>query len=125
MEYSKKILKLFRNPKNIGKIKNPDGVGKVGNPVCGDVMHIYIKVKDNKIADIKFKTFGCIAAISTSSMLTELAKGKTLEQAEKITNQDVAKKLGGLPPIKMHCSVLAQQALKAAIEDYRKRFKGS
>jgi nitrogen fixation NifU-like protein len=121
MEYNKKILELFRNPKNLGEMKNPDGVGKIGNPICGDVMHVYIKVRDNKIKDIKFKTFGCVAAIATSSIVTELAKGKTLEEAEKITNKDVAKALGGLPKIKMHCSVLAQQALRAAIKDYRNK----
>ncbi len=121
MEYNKRIIELFTNPKNMGEMKDPDGVGKVGNPICGDVMHLFINVKDNKIADIKFKTFGCVAAIATSSIVTELAKGKTLEEAEKITNADVAKALGGLPPIKMHCSVLAQQALKAAIKDYREK----
>ena len=108
------------NPKNMGEMKNPDGVGKVGNPVCGDVMWVYIKVKDNKIKDIKFKTFGCAAAIATSSMITQLAKGKTLEQAKKIKRDDVAKSLEGLPPLKMHCSNLASNALKKAIEDYKK-----
>jgi nitrogen fixation protein NifU and related proteins len=119
--YSKKVMKHFKNPKNVGEIKNPDGLGKVGNPVCGDVMWIYIKVKNNKITNIKFKTFGCVSAIATTSMLTELAKGKTLEQAEKITRDDVAKSLGGLPSIKMHCSNLAADALKKAIENYRKK----
>jgi len=116
--YSKKVIELFQNPKNMGEIENPDGVGEVGNPSCGDVMRIYIKIKDNKIEDIKFQTFGCIAAIATSSMTTELAKGKTLEEAKKITNKDVAESLGNLPPIKMHCSNLADDALKKAIEDY-------
>lgn len=117
--YSEEVMKHFKNPHNMGDLENPDGVGEVGNPVCGDVMKITIKVKDNKIADIKFKTFGCIAAIATTSMLTELAKGKTLEEAEKLTNKDIADGLEGLPPIKMHCSVLAANALKIAIENYR------
>lgn len=119
--YSEKVMEHFKDPKNVGELENPDGVGKIGNPVCGDVMWIYIKVKDNKIEDIKFKTFGCVAAIATTSILTELAKGKTLEEAEKMTNDDVAEALGGLPPIKMHCSNLAADALKKAIEDYRKK----
>jgi len=121
--YSEKVMEHFKEPKNVGEIENPDGVGKIGNPVCGDVMWIYIKVKDNRIADIKFKTFGCVAAIATTSILTELAKGKTLEEAEKLTNKDVADSLGGLPPIKMHCSNLAADALKKAIEDYREKKK--
>jgi len=116
--YTEKLMEHFRNPRNMGRIEDADGVGKVGNPVCGDVMYIYIKVKENKIEDIKFETFGCAAAIGTSSMITELAKGKTLEEAMKITNNDVAKELGGLPPIKMHCSALAADALKAAINNY-------
>ncbi|MBP7089067.1 MAG: Fe-S cluster assembly scaffold protein NifU [Candidatus Omnitrophica bacterium] len=119
--YTEKVLDYFRNPRNMGKIENPDGIGKVGNPVCGDVMWIYIKVADNRIIDCKFETFGCVAAIATSSILTELAKGKTLEEALQITNKDVAKELGGLPQIKMHCSLLAADGLKAAIEDYRKK----
>ena len=106
------------NPKNVGEIKDADGIGKVGNPVCGDLMWIYIKVKDNRLAEIKFKTFGCGAAIATSSMITEMAKGKTLEEAFKITRDDVANELNGLPPIKMHCSNLAADALHAAIKDY-------
>jgi nitrogen fixation NifU-like protein len=126
IKYSKKVIKEFTNPKNIGEIKNPDGVGKIGNPVCGDVMWLYIKVGKNKkgqeiIKDIKFKTFGCAAAIATSSMITQLAKGKTLDEAEKITRNDVAKSLKGLPPIKMHCSNLASEALKKAILDYEKK----
>lgn len=116
--YSKKVIKLFQNPKNMGEMKNPDAVGEVGNPNCGDIMRIYIKVKDKKIKDIKFQTMGCIAAIATSSMITELAKGKTLEEAKKITNKDVASSLGDLPPIKMHCSNLAADALRKAIENY-------
>jgi nitrogen fixation NifU-like protein len=122
--YSDKLMEHFRSPKNMGKMENPDGVGKVGNPVCGDVMYLYIKVKDNRVADIKWETFGCAAAIGTSSIITELAKGRTLEEAEKITKQDVADALGGLPPIKMHCSVLSTDALKEAIEDYRSKGKG-
>ncbi|RLF41687.1 MAG: Fe-S cluster assembly scaffold protein NifU, partial [Thermoplasmata archaeon] len=120
---SKKVMEHFLNPRNMGKIDDPDGVGVAGNPVCGDTMTIYIKVKNNRIVDIKFQTFGCAAAIATSSMITELAKGKTIEEAEKITRDDVADALEGLPPIKMHCSNLAADALKAAIEDYKKRRK--
>ena len=119
--YSKKVMEHFLNPRNMGVIEDADGVGTAGNPVCGDTMIIYIKVKNGRIVDIKFQTFGCAAAIATSSMITELAKGKTLEEAEKITRDDVADALEGLPPIKMHCSNLAADALKAAIEDYRKR----
>lgn len=116
--YSEKLLEHFRNPRNMGEIENPDGVGTVGNPICGDLMAIYIKIKDNVIEDIKFKTFGCAAAIATSSMITELAKGKTIEEALKITKEDVADALEGLPPIKMHCSNLAAEGLKSAIKDY-------
>jgi len=123
IEYSKKVKQHFLNPENVGEIKNADGIGKVGNPVCGDVMYVYIKVKDNKIKDIKFKTMGCAAAIATSSMITKLAKGKTLEQAEKITKNDVAESLEGLPPIKMHCSNLAADALRNAIKDFRSKKK--
>jgi len=119
--YSEQVMQHFKNPHNMGEIENPDGVGEIGNLRCGDVMKITIKVKDNKIEDIKFKTFGCIAAIATTSMLTELAKGKTLEEAEKLTNKDIAEELKGLPPIKMHCSVLAANALKKAIENYKKK----
>jgi len=121
LAYSKRVMKNFLHPKNMGEMKNPDGVGKVGNPVCGDVMQVQIKVENNKIQNIKFKTFGCAAAIATSSMITQLAKGKTLEQARKITREDVAKSLKGLPPIKMHCSNLASDALKKAIEDYEEK----
>jgi nitrogen fixation NifU-like protein len=123
MEYSEKVMEHFRNPRNVGEIENPDGVGKVGNPVCGDIMELYIKVKDGVIIDAKFKTFGCGAAIATSSMVTELVKNKTVEDALKISNRAVAEALGGLPPIKMHCSVLAEEALKKALDDYRKRSK--
>jgi nitrogen fixation NifU-like protein len=119
--YSEKVMDHFRNPRNMGEIPDADGVGTVGNPVCGDMMNIYIKVKDDKIADIKFKTFGCGAAIATSSMVTELAKGKTLEEASKITRTNVANNLGGLPPVKMHCSNLAADGLQEAIKDYIKR----
>lgn len=119
--YSEKVIDHFKNPRNVGEIKDADGVGTVGNPVCGDLMTIYIKVKDDKIEDLKFKTFGCGAAIATSSMTTELAKGKTLEEALKITRGDVADALEGLPPVKMHCSNLAADALHAAIKDYQKK----
>lgn len=121
--YTEKVMDHFKNPKNVGEIKDADGTGTVGNPICGDLMTIYIKVKGDKIDDIKFKTFGCAAAIATSSMTTELAKGKTLSEAEKITRADVAESLGGLPPVKMHCSNLAADALHLAIEDYRKKQK--
>ncbi|MGB9853539.1 MAG: Fe-S cluster assembly scaffold protein NifU [Candidatus Bathyarchaeales archaeon] len=121
--YTERVMEHFRNPRNMGEIQDADGVGTVGNLVCGDMMTIYIKVKDNHIEDIKFKTFGCGAAVATSSMITELAKGKTLEEALKITRKDVAEALEGLPPIKMHCSNLAADALKAAIEDYYKKQK--
>jgi nitrogen fixation NifU-like protein len=121
--YTKKVMKYFKNPKNMGRMKNPDGVGKVGNMICGDVMWLYIKVKNNKIADIKFETFGCVAAIATSSMITELVKGKTIERALKITREDIVKSLGGLPKIKIHCSVLAADALSEAIHDYLSKIK--
>jgi nitrogen fixation NifU-like protein len=121
--YSEKVLQLFKKPHNYGRMKNPDGTGKVGNPICGDVMYVYIKVKNNIIKDIKFETFGCVAAIATSSMVTDLAKGKTLEEAMKITRDNVAKEVGGLPPIKMHCSNLAADALHEAIKDYKKKGK--
>ena len=119
--YSDKVMENFKNPKNTGEIPDADGVGTVGNPVCGDMMTMYIKVKDNRIEDIKFKTFGCGAAIATSSMTTEMAKGKTLDEALKITRKDVATELNGLPPVKMHCSNLAADSLHAAIEDYYKK----
>ncbi|HUD09139.1 MAG TPA: iron-sulfur cluster assembly scaffold protein [Candidatus Saccharimonadales bacterium] len=123
--YSKKVLQYFMKPKNQGSMKNPDGFGTVGNPRCGDIMTVYIKVKKLKnkefISDIKFETLGCAAAIATSSMVTEMAKGKNLDDAFKITRQDVADELEGLPPLKMHCSNLAEGALKRAIEDYRSK----
>lgn len=119
--YSEKVIEHFMNPKNVGEMKDADGVGKVGNPVCGDLMWIYIKVKGDKIKDIKFKTFGCAAAIATSSMITELAKGMSLEKAKNLTRDDVANELDGLPPIKMHCSNLASDGLHRAIEDYLKK----
>jgi nitrogen fixation NifU-like protein len=121
--YTEKVMDHFRNPRNMGEIPDADGIGNVGNPICGDMMTIYIKVKDNRLEDIKFKTFGCGAAVATSSMVTEIAKGKTLEEAMKITRASVADSLGGLPPIKMHCSNLAADALHAAIEDYYKKQK--
>jgi nitrogen fixation NifU-like protein len=121
--YAKKVMELFLNPHNMGTMKNPDAVGEAGNPVCGDLMKIYIKVKDNKIKDIKFETLGCAAAIATSSIITDMAKGKTLEQVEKITGKDVIKGLGTLPSIKVHCSVLAEEALKDAVKGYRKKHK--
>ncbi len=119
--YSEKVLEHFRNPKNVGVIEDADGVGTVGNPVCGDLMTMYIKVENDRIVDIKFQTFGCGAAIATSSMATELAIGKTIEEALQITKQTVAEALGGLPPQKMHCSNLAADALKRAIADYLKK----
>ena len=126
--YSEKVIEHFRNPRNMGKIKDPDGFGRVGNVVCGDIMQLYIKIKKNKkgediISDIKFETFGCVAAISTSSMITTLVKGKTIEEALKITKNDVADELGKLPPVKMHCSVLAADALADAIYDYLTKSK--
>ncbi|OGS44266.1 MAG: Fe-S cluster assembly scaffold protein NifU [Euryarchaeota archaeon RBG_13_57_23] len=119
--YSEKVMEHFANPRNVGEIPDADGVGKVGNPQCGDVMWLYIKVKNNIITDVKFKTFGCGAAIATSSMITELAKGKTIEEAKKISRGDVADSLGGLPPVKMHCSNLASDALREAIKDYESK----
>ena len=124
--YSKEVMKNFKKPKNMGEMKNPDAVGQVGNPNCGDIMKIFLKINKNKsnqdyIKDIKFQTMGCIAAISTSSMITELAKGKTLDKAKKITNQDVAESLKGLPPIKMHCSNLAADALHKAIKNFENK----
>lgn len=116
--YSEKVMDHFSNPRNVGEIEDADGVGEVGNPVCGDLMTIYIKVEDGKLADVKFKTFGCGAAIATSSIITEMAKGMTIEQALEITRDSVADALDGLPPVKMHCSNLAADGLHAAIEDY-------
>ena len=119
--YSDKVLEHFKNPRNVGELKDADAEGSVGNPVCGDVMTMYIKVKDDRIEDVKFKTFGCGAAIATSSMTTELAKGKTLDEALKISRQDVADALDGLPLVKMHCSNLAADALHEAINSYKEK----
>ncbi|MEL7670122.1 Fe-S cluster assembly scaffold protein NifU [Methanobacterium sp.] len=119
--YSDKVMDHFQNPRNVGEIEDADGVGTVGNPTCGDLMTIYIKVKDNVIEDVKFKTFGCGAAIATSSMITEMAVGKTIEEALEITRNDVANELEGLPPVKMHCSNLAADALHAAIDNYKEK----
>lgn len=119
--YSEKVLDHFKNPRNVGELEDADGEGTVGNPVCGDMMTMYIKVEDEKIEDIKFKTFGCGAAIATSSMTTELAKGKKLDEAMDISRQDVADALDGLPPVKMHCSNLAADALHEAIKNYREK----
>ena len=116
--YSEKVMDHFSNPRNVGEIKDADGVGEVGNPVCGDMMTFYVKVKDGKLEDVKFKTFGCGAAIAVSSMVSDMAKGKTVEDALKITNESVAKELGGLPPNKMHCSNLGADALHRAINNY-------
>lgn len=122
-QYSEKVMEHFRNPHNVGEIPDASGIGNVGNPVCGDIMRLYIKVENNIITDAKFKTFGCGAAIATSSMVTDLVRGKSVEEALKVSNHAVAEALGGLPPIKMHCSVLAEQALRSAIEDYYKKSK--
>lgn len=124
MAYSPIVLDHFKNPRNVGEIIEPDGMGEVGNPVCGDMMNVFIKVENDRIADIKFKTFGCGAAIAVSSMITEMAKGKTLDEAMKITNKDVAEALGGLPPNKLHCSNLGADALHSAIKNYRDRKAG-
>lgn len=123
LNYTKKLLKHFNNPKYVKKVKNPDGVGEVGNVACGDIMHLEIKVEKNKIKDIGFRTFGCAAAIASSDVVCELAKGKTLEEAEKIIKDDIVKKLGGMPLVKVHCSVLGISALKKAIEDYKRKLK--
>jgi len=119
--YSEKVMDHFRSPRNVGEIENPSGVGEVGNPVCGDMMTFQVKVEDNVLTDVKFKTFGCGAAIAVSSMVSEMAIGKTVEEALKITNADVAKELGGLPPNKLHCSNLGADALHAAIRNYQER----
>lgn len=121
MQYSEKVMDHFANPRNVGEIADADAVGEVGNAKCGDIMKIFLKVENNVIVDIKFKTFGCGAAIATSSMATELVKGKTIEEALKLTNKAVAEALDGLPPVKMHCSVLAEEALHAAIADYYRK----
>jgi nitrogen fixation NifU-like protein len=122
--YSKTVMDHFRSPRNVGVIEDADGVGEVGNPLCGDMMTIYLKIKDEKIEDIKFQTFGCGSAIAVSSMLTEIAKGKTINEAKKITNRDVAEALEGLPKNKLHCSNLGADALQMAIKDYEARKKG-
>jgi len=119
--YSDKVMDHFLNPRNVGEIADASGIGTVGNPICGDVMKMFIKVENDVIVDAKFKTFGCGAAIATSSMVTEMMKGKTIEEALTISNKAVAEALGGLPPIKMHCSVLAEEALRAALADYYKK----
>ena len=120
-DYNKKVLEHFQNPRNMGEMENPDGVGVVGNPSCGDVLKVMLKVKDDKIKDIKFQTFGCVAAIASSSMMTTLVKGKSLDEARKVTNKDVAMALGQLPPIKEHCSNLAADALRKAIENFENK----
>lgn len=121
MEYSERVMDHYENPRNVGVISDADGTGIVGNPTCGDVMKLSIKVENGIITDVKFKTFGCGAAIATSSMMTEMVKGKTIEEAMQITNKSVAQELGGLPKVKMHCSVLAEDAFKAAVDDYLKK----
>lgn len=117
--YTEKVMDHFTNPRNVGEIEDASGVGEVGNATCGDIMRIYLKIEDNIIKDIKFKTFGCGAAVATSSMITEMVKGKTIEEALQVTNKAVAEELGGLPPAKMHCSNLAADSLQKAIDDYR------
>ena len=123
MEYTEQVMDHFMNPRNMGEMDDASGVGTVGNAKCGDIMRIYIKVENDVITDVKFKTFGCGAAIATSSKATEIVKGMTLEQAEQVTNKMVMEALGGLPPVKVHCSVLAEEALHAAIQDYRERLE--
>ncbi|MFH1191380.1 MAG: Fe-S cluster assembly scaffold protein NifU [Candidatus Omnitrophota bacterium] len=121
LPYSEKVMDHFLNPRNVGEISDASGIGSVGNPVCGDVMKMYLKIENEIIVDVKFKTFGCGAAVATSSMVTEMVKGKTISQALTITNETVARALGGLPAIKMHCSVLAEEALRSALKDYYKK----
>jgi nitrogen fixation NifU-like protein len=118
LPYSEKVIDHFQNPRNVGELPDADGIGTVGNPICGDVMKMYLKIQNEIIVDVKFKTFGCGAAVATSSMVTEMVKGKSITEALKITNQAVAEALGGLPAIKMHCSVLAEEALRSALKDY-------
>ncbi|HCH74011.1 MAG TPA: Fe-S cluster assembly scaffold protein NifU [Clostridiales bacterium] len=122
--YNEKVMDVFKNPKNVGEIENPDGIGTVGNEVCGDIMQITLRIKDDVIVDAKFKTFGCAAAIATSSTATEMIKGMTVEEALKVTNKKVIETLGGLPPQKIHCSVLAEEAIKKAIDDYKAKQAG-
>ena len=119
--YSEQVMDHFMNPRNVGEIENPDGVGEVGNARCGDIMKVFMKIENDINVDVKFKTFGCGAAIATSSMSTELIKGKTVDEALRVTNKKVTEALGGLPPVKLHCSVLAEEAIKAAIEDYKNK----
>ena len=121
MAYSEKVMDHFANPRNVGEMEDADGIGEVGNPKCGDIMKMYIKVDNDVITDVSFKTFGCGAAIATSSMATELVKGQSIEDALKLTNKAVMEALDGLPPVKVHCSVLAEQAIKAAVSDYYTR----
>ncbi len=121
--YSEKVMDLFMHPMNAGKMENPDGVGEVGNPRCGDIMKIYLRIKDDRIEDVSFETFGCASAIASSSMVTEMVKGLTIDEALAISNKDVVKALGGLPPQKIHCSLLAEEGIQAAIEDYRSKQK--
>ena len=123
--YTEKVVDHFQNPRNMGDLENPDGVGVVGNPTCGDMMQIQIKVRDDRIEDVRFKTFGCGAAIATTSVATELIKGKTIEEALQVTNRDVMEVLGGLPPGKVHCSLLAEEAIQAAVKDYRSKREDS
>jgi len=120
-QYSEKVMEHFKNPHNVGEIPDADGIGNVGNPICGDIMRLYIKVEGDRIKDAKFKTFGCAAAIATSSMITDLVRGKTIKEALEISNKAVAEALDGLPPVKMHCSMLAEEALRSAVEDYLKK----
>jgi nitrogen fixation NifU-like protein len=122
--YSEKVMDHFMNPRNVGEIDGADGIGEVGNPACGDMMRLYLKIEEGLVRDAKFRTFGCGAAIASSSMLTEMIKGKTVEEARAITNQQVAEALDGLPAVKIHCSVMAEQAVKSALDDYVKKHAG-
>ncbi|MCR4310671.1 MAG: Fe-S cluster assembly scaffold protein NifU [Deltaproteobacteria bacterium] len=122
--YSEKVMDHFMNPRNVGEIDGADGVGEVGNPACGDMMRLYIKIEEGRVRDAKFRTFGCGAAIASSSMLTEMIKGKTVDEARAITNLQVAEALDGLPAVKIHCSVMAEQAVKSALDDYEKKHAG-
>jgi len=122
--YSEKVMDHFMNPRNVGEIESADGVGEVGNPACGDMMRLYLKIEEGRVRDAKFRTFGCGAAIASSSMLTEMVKGKTMDEARAITNQHVADALDGLPAVKIHCSVMAEQAVKSALDDYVKKHAG-